>query len=135
MGPSDCNAALKELTSWMIFFIQPTTTPRKPSSDFNPKRPSCISTCRIRFKLFSIQTFNQLQAVHAPYSDAPAWERVKDPTFWDPVFGDMLAVVDSGIYNGVEISRSSVLMVRLVTQTLHETNRWDDALVIVSSDK
>lgn len=60
------------------------------------------------------------QGVHAPYSDTPEWERIsRNNTFWDPVFGDMLSVVSSGIGN--------------VTQTLKDEGMWDDALSVISS--
>ena len=85
------------------------------------------------------------QAVHGPYTNPPAWNLTDSSAFCGGicqgchpgnggcvpkgpkcdasachVFGDMLTVVDSGVGN--------------VTQSLHDSGRYDDALILVSSD-
>ena len=38
------------------------------------------------------------KAVHSPFTDVPAWER-SNASFWDPVYRDMLWVMDTGLSN------------------------------------
>ena len=59
--------------------------------------------------------------VHSPYSEPPEWEQIPNGTgFWDQTFGSMLQVVDRGINN--------------ITTALKAADRWDDALIMISSD-
>ena len=39
------------------------------------------------------------QAVHAPYTDPPAWEQRLAGNFWDQTFASMLQVLDNGVAN------------------------------------
>lgn len=61
------------------------------------------------------------QCCHSPYGEVPAWERMQPPsTMWNPVYADMLHVLDSGLAN--------------VTAAWKAAGMWDNLLMIVSSD-
>eukprot|EP01047_Picozoa_sp_COSAG01_P060531 COSAG01_NODE_7430_length_3213_cov_2.737636_2_plen_298_part_00 len=62
------------------------------------------------------------QAVHAPITDVPAWERLQPAAsvagrFWDPIYADMLHVLDRSVAN--------------VTAALRAANLWNETLLIV----
>ena len=63
------------------------------------------------------------QAVHSPFEEVPPWEQL-NPAYTrggDRVYGDMLAVMDSGLAN--------------ITKELNGPgNKWDETLIIVTSD-
>jgi hypothetical protein len=63
------------------------------------------------------------QAVHGPFEEVPPWEQL-NPAYLrggDRVYGDMLAVMDSGLAN--------------ITKELKGPgNKWDETLIIVTSD-
>jgi arylsulfatase I/J len=61
------------------------------------------------------------QCCHSPYGEVPVWERMQPPsTMWNPVYADMLHVLDSGLAN--------------VTAAWKAAGMWDNLLMIVSSD-
>ena len=66
------------------------------------------------------------QATHAPYTAPPPWEWYNStPPFFPAqtrgkVFGDMIAVLDSGVGN--------------VTSAMQDRGMWDRSLVLISSD-
>jgi len=60
------------------------------------------------------------QGVHVPYGAIPAWEQKPVPGFWDQTYGNMLRLVDDGVAN--------------VTAALRAAGRWDDTLLLVTSD-
>jgi len=61
------------------------------------------------------------QCCHSPYGDVPEWERMQPrSTMWNPIYADMLHVLDSGLAN--------------VTAAWKAAGMWDNLLMIVSSD-
>jgi len=61
------------------------------------------------------------QCCHSPYTKVPEWERMQPPsTMWNPVYADMLHVLDTGLAN--------------VTAAWKAAGMWDNLLMIVSSD-
>ena len=61
------------------------------------------------------------QCCHSPYGDVPVWERMQPrSTMWNPVYADMLHVLDGGLAN--------------VTAAWKAAGMWDNLLIIVSSD-
>ena len=61
------------------------------------------------------------QCCHSPYGPVPEWERMQPPsTMWNPVYADMLHVLDSGLAN--------------VTAAWKAAGMWDNLLMIMSSD-
>ena len=61
------------------------------------------------------------QAVHAPITDVPEWEACPERNkFWDPVYADMLHVLDSSLAN--------------VTAALQDAGLWEQTLLIALSD-
>ena len=61
------------------------------------------------------------QGVHVPYQAVPAWEsKPNPPGMWDQTYSDMLRVVDDGVAN--------------LTAALHRTKRWENTLLVVTSD-
>ena len=61
------------------------------------------------------------QGVHVPYQAVPAWESKPTPSgMWDQTYSDMLRVVDSGVAN--------------ITAALRATKRWENTLLLVTSD-
>ena len=61
------------------------------------------------------------QCCHSPYGDVPEWERMQPrSTMWNPVYADMLRVLDTGLAN--------------VTAAWKAAGMWDNLLMIVSSD-
>ena len=63
------------------------------------------------------------QAVHGPFTDVPEWEALDPPYLrgGSKVYGDMLAVMDSGIAN--------------ITSELQRSGLYKDTLIISVSDK
>jgi len=60
------------------------------------------------------------QAVHSPFQDVPDWEKSTAP-FWNPVYRDMLSVMDTGFKNITE-------------QIKGQAGLWDTTLMVIFSD-
>eukprot|EP00039_Didymoeca_costata_P013891 m.217870 g.217870 ORF g.217870 m.217870 type:complete len:625 (-) comp15892_c1_seq26:1294-3168(-) len=60
------------------------------------------------------------QNVHSPYQSPPEWENFPYPAMWNPIYANMLHMLDVGVDN--------------VTQALMKADMWNNTLLVFTAD-